>query len=473
MFSLGSWVRLVAVCAFLAWSPTPSRALIVLAAPEVSEPPPFPGASALLQAVGHLHHTNTPGPLATAIAPRAFLTAAHLAFGPGDRFILGGVDYPILERANLPGSDLALGRVGADLPAFVPLYERDDEPHRRVLVLGNGRWKGEPVVIDGELRGWMHAETGPPGIRWGTNLVSGLLDLSESNSDGLSGFFLAADFDRDAGDHEAHVTFGDSGGPVFIEDCGSWKLAAVLSSVDGPFRRTSPDLGEETPFLAALFDAGGLYFQAADERFEWVPDTGVDQPTAWYAARIGPRRAEVSELAGLPPVRVLPRPPDVFAYREGDGPVRVPLGGIQVPGAPEATVVCVESSSRGGVPVELRASDLVLGPAIATTRVAAPVDSARFVMRAGEGASTWGSVYVAEPIPAASGARLLFDPAGAAVGSWPIDASGTPLAEVAESADGPWEPLGRETARHGDRWWVADDRASSRALRFYRLRYGP
>ncbi|MGE3310550.1 MAG: hypothetical protein AB7O66_11310 [Limisphaerales bacterium] len=423
----------------------------------------------LLGAVGHLHHTNTPGPLATAIAPRAFLTAAHLAFGPGDVFILGGREFPILERTNLPGSDLALGRVGEDLAAWVPLYERDDELHRPVLVLGKGRWKGEPVSLGGRLRGWQYADSGAPGIRWGTNLVARLIDISEATPDGLSGFFLAADFDRDAGDHEVHATFGDSGGPVFIDDCGTWKLAAVLSSVDGPFRRTAPQTGEETPFLAALFDARDLYFEGEDGVFERVPDPGMDQPTAWYAARIGPRRADVAALAGLPAVRGLPRPPDVFAFREGDGPLRVSLAGIELVGVPEAGLECVESRSRGGAPVELEGLEMVFG--LATNPGGA--DSARFVMRVGDDASAWGTVYVTSPIAPTSGPRLMRDAAGTAVGSWPIDASGTPRAEVADSVGGPWELQEREAVRMGNRWWVADDAAPSRSERFYRLRYDP
>lgn len=448
-----------------------ATALVLLSAPEVSELPTPPGASVLLQFIGHLHDTNTPGSLGTVIAPRAFMTAAHLAFGPGDRFILNGRDYPILERTNLPGSDLVVGRVDSDFPHVAPLYERDDERHRPVLVFGKGRWKGQAVEVDGELKGWRYAESGVPGIRWGTNLVSRLVDLAEATPDGLSGFFLAADFDRDAGGHEAHATLGDSGGPVFIEDCGVWKLAAVLSSVDGPFRLTAEGSSQEEAFLAALWDAGGTYVPSDTGGYRRVDDESVDLPTAWYASRIAPRWTEVRSLAGLSEVPAMARPADVVVTRAKDGPTVVSLEGVTVPGAPQAVLQCAEDFSRGKVPVRLSGFELSIGLQANSPRT----DSVRFVMRSGRDgeASTWGTVYVMEAVPAGSGPQVQFDPAGTAIGSWPIERGGRPVAEVAADASGGWEALGRPVVGHEGRWWLVDDRAAMHTRRFYRLRYEP
>lgn len=446
-------------------------ALVLVSASEVSEPPTLPGSSALLQTIGHLHDTNTPGSLATVIAPRAFLTASHLAFGPGDRFILNGRDYRILERTNLPGSDLAVGRVDSDFPRVAPLYERDDERHRPVVVFGNGRWKGEPVVLNGEMKGWKYAESGVPGIRWGTNLVSRLVDLAEATPDGLSGFFLAADFDRDAGGHEVHATYGDSGGPVFIDDCGVWKLAAVLSSVDGPFRLTAEGSSQEEAFLAALWDVGGTYVPSDTGGYRRVDDESVDLPTAWYASRISPRWTEIRSLAGLPVVPSMARPADVVVTRATNGPTVVSLAGVTVPGAPQAVLQCAEDLSRGKAPVQLSGFDLSMGFQANSPRT----DSVRFVLRSGRDgeASTWGAVYVVEAVPARSRPQMQFDPAGTAVGSWPIERVGQPVAEVAADTGGDWEALGRPVVGAEGRWWLVDDRASMHAKRFYRLRYDP
>jgi len=55
-----------------------------------------------------------------------------------------------------------------------------------------------------------------------------------------------------AGEQEAHLSSGDSGGAVFLRQGDTWSLAGIRYSVD-EFKSSDSD----KPFCAALFDDGG------------------------------------------------------------------------------------------------------------------------------------------------------------------------------------------------------------------------
>lgn len=226
----------------------------------------------------------------------------------------------MVARTNLPESDLAVGTVDADFPAYAALYERDDEVRRTSLVFGKGRWKGEEVRVDADLRGWRQADSGPPGILLGTNVLTRVLTVTNAAAGLPLGDYLVADFDRTGGDDEAFFTVGDSGGPVFVRDCGDWKLAGIASAIDGPFQRTAD--AAEVPFLAALFDTGGLFVPSGSSPPELIPQRTRDQPASWYACRILPKLPILRALAGLPQPVTPIRPTDlvVVLAHGGSGP---------------------------------------------------------------------------------------------------------------------------------------------------------
>jgi len=61
--------------------------------------------------------------------------------------------------------------------------------------------------------------------RWGTNDVTST--GIDTDTYGTTSYF-ATTWDRNAGDNECQATSGDSGGTVFVNDAGTWKLAGVM-----------------------------------------------------------------------------------------------------------------------------------------------------------------------------------------------------------------------------------------------------
>jgi hypothetical protein len=440
------------------WLPLASRAVILFGPDQNPAGPNLPGAESLIARVGQIGTTNTPGFLGTPISERHFLTAAHIGFAPGDRFHYADREYVITARTNLPGSDFAIGEVDGAFPEHFELYERGDEARKTAIVLGKGRWKGDAVRFHGELRGWRYAESGPPGIRWGTNVLVTTVVVTNPGPGEVAGEFLVANFDADAGDAEVHLTTGDSGGPIFVSDCGTWKLAGVATAVDGHFTR----FDDETPFLAALFDARGMNLVQGDNPPVRIGKGPEPIATSWYAARVWSRWADLRRLAGLPEKPGAVRLPHVF--------VRLGTHGSAVAELPDAPlpVVCVESSSAAGGTVAFDN-----GRATYQRGELQPwVDVFEYVGREGE-TTGWGAVYVLDAELKAERPRLLRAPDGSNVILWPAEDSpggGTqPTFEVADAVTGPWKPLHPGGARLDDYWIAADAQASGAASRFYRL----
>lgn len=434
----------------------PAFALVHLGPSDHSLPPTVPGATDLGRRVGELQTSAAPGFLGTPIGPRHFLTAAHIEFVVGEPFFFQGRTYTITSRTNLPDSDLALAAVDSDFPQYSELYERDDEVRRPVVVFGKGRWKGEPVVVDGVLKGWRYAESGVGGIRWGTNVIDRVVTSTNAEPGELTGSFLSADFDREGGDDEVHFTYGDSGSPVFIEDCGVWKLAGIASAVEGPFRPTGAT--NVVPFLAALFDVGGLTLVPEDEPPVEFPIRSEPQPTAWYAAQVSAKIDVLRALAGLPIPEPAAVPADVFAPLSPLGTASVPLSisGLE----------CVEDRSQAGAEVTWDGTTA----RYAAVRPRPEVDAFRFVVATEGARSTWASVYIVDLSSVGSSPVIRFCPDGTPVVLWPVGNPGTVAGiEVSATATGPWKPSAvvpqviEGTAIH------ADPEGREQPGRFYRL----
>ncbi|MBL9139778.1 MAG: hypothetical protein JNK85_28165 [Verrucomicrobiales bacterium] len=408
------------------FSPVAASALIHIGSSDHLLPSTVPGTDHLGRRVGELQIRGAPGFLGTPIGPRHFVTAAHIVFAVGDPFFFQGHTFTVTGRTLLPNSDLALATVDADFPEYSELYERDDEVRRPVVVLGKGRWKGDPVVVEGVLKGWRYAETGVAGIRWGTNLITGSITSTNTAPGELAGAFLTADFDRAGGDDEVHFTVGDSGSPLFLSDCGVWKLAGVASAVDGPFRPT--DAPQVTPFLAALFDVGGLTLVPEKEPPTAYPVLPEPQPTGWYAARISSKVDQLRALAGLPNPAVASKVADVFAPLSAQGTAAVSLS--------VAGVACVDDRSQAGAAVTwdgmtARYSASVPGPNI---------DAFRYVVANDDARSGWASVYVVDLSSVGTTPILRFCPDGTPVLLWPLGSqSAVAGLEVGPTPAGPWD----------------------------------
>ena len=254
--------------------------------------------------------------LATAIGPHHFITVKHIGIA-SNTFIYQGASYTITQSFDDPMSELRIFEVAETLPNYVPLYSREDEQGQNIVVIGRGTQRGSPIYLGGILRGWDWG-TSDQVQRWGENQVS----VANGNS-------LYATFDQNAGPNEAHLSSGDSGGAVFINDAGVWKLAGINFAVDGPFSTASGG----SAFNAALFDARGFY----DSAGQIIPWSGPG-PTGFYALRISNRLAWIQNTVfpgtpsasptptPSPPPAPTPKPSGTPAPTPTPTPTPVPIG---------------------------------------------------------------------------------------------------------------------------------------------------
>jgi hypothetical protein len=145
-------------------------------------------------------------------------------------------------------------------------------------MFGRGTQRGDGVYLNGILQGW---NWGAPDYteRWGENIVGNIVSLGAASND-----CLYATFDQNGLPNEAQLSSGDSGGAVFLNDNGVWKLAGINYSVDGPFYT---DGSGDGAFNAALFDMRGFWIQNSAPPPEYVQVTGANpMPSGFYATRI-------------------------------------------------------------------------------------------------------------------------------------------------------------------------------------------
>ncbi len=236
--------------------------------------------------------------LGTVIGPRHFVTVRHIGGHVGDRFRFRGNEYPVVAYYDIGKVDLRVWEICEPFQFPEPhasLYRRFDEIGKELVIFGRGTRRGDPVFLEmeggsKELRGWLHGDADHR-IRWGKNVVTLIFDFKDVNPEADVELgevqILVVDFDRDGGTDEAHLSPGDSGGPLFIQDGPEWLLAGVNYSVEGPFSLTADE--NEKGFNAAVFDARGFYYVFEEEAgWELVKDRGDNHaiPSAFYSPRL-------------------------------------------------------------------------------------------------------------------------------------------------------------------------------------------
>ena len=245
--------------------------------------------------------------LATAIGPHHFITVKHIGV-PSSTFTYQGATYTITQSYDDTMSELRIFEVAETVPSYAPLYSRADEQGQSIVVIGRGTQRGSPIYLNGILRGWGWGVSDQV-QRWGENQVR----VTNGNS-------LYATFDQNVGPNEAHLSSGDSGGAVFINDAGFWKLAGINFAVDGPFATT----GVGATFNAALFDERGFY----DSSGQLVPWTG-SAPTGFYAVRISNRLSWIQNIVfpgtPLPSPTPTPAPTATPALTVTPAPTPTPI----------------------------------------------------------------------------------------------------------------------------------------------------
>ncbi|MEY2547304.1 MAG: hypothetical protein QOG48_2421 [Verrucomicrobiota bacterium] len=238
------------------------------------------------------------GLLGTPIAPHFFISAAHIGNAGGGAFVYQGATYTATQSYSLAGSDLLIWQVHETFPTFAPLYTAENNLfNKHLVVIGRGTQRGAEIFLDGASRGW-NWSAGDGVQRWGENDVANLV-LYQGRE------LIYATFDQPTAvpndrPNEAHLSVGDSGGAIFIQDVldGSWKLAGINFAVDDLYSAPSPSAG----FTAAVFDARG-YYEWNGAAFTQI--TGVlPVPTGFYASNIASEVAWIGSVIAQPRVAI-------------------------------------------------------------------------------------------------------------------------------------------------------------------------
>lgn len=280
--------------------------------------------------------------LGTAIAPHYFITAKHLGFA-SDKFFYQGATYTVLRWFEDAASDLRIFEVAETFPSYAPLYPRGDEIGQHLVVIGRGTRRGSTILVNGQPCGW-DSGANDSVQRWGENVVSDIRVLSGF------GEMLYSLFDQNGLPDEAYLSGGDSGGAVFLNDGGIWKLAALNTDVDGPFY-LGP--GGTLPFSGALYDQRGCY--TADGTFI---SGNVPVPAGFYSSRISSRLSWIYSVIDPGFANISTR------ALVGTGE-RMSIAGFIIQGdAAQARTVAIRglgpSVQAGNVPVPGRLADPVL-----------------------------------------------------------------------------------------------------------------
>jgi hypothetical protein len=263
----GIWLTLAAVLLFAG----PSDGIILYRTGDPAANTTAPGGSLLNS--GWQYEGIFGDYLGTPIAPHFFITAQHIGLN-SDRLVYRGANYTIVKSFDDPGTDLRIFQVAESFTLFAPLYTGSDEVGKHLVAIGRGTQRGAVTTSAGIPRGWQWGVSDKM-QRWGENIVAAIKQR------GSAGDMLYALFDKTGLPNECHLANGDSGGAVFLNDGGVWKLGGINYDVDGAFYTGPNGTGG---FLAALFDQRGFF----DEDRHFVSGNNP-VPSGFYASRISSR----------------------------------------------------------------------------------------------------------------------------------------------------------------------------------------
>jgi hypothetical protein len=258
-----------------------------------------PDSSSIAYPAWQLEGQVSNGFLGTPIAGQYFVTAAHTFIGPNlnDRLaiIAGQAAPPNLSSTSITfqgqsygvdtsyatggvqldsNSDLAVVKITGTFPTFAQLYSTSDETGKQLVVVGRGTPRGSAVVVGSQTLGWTWGAY--DGVQsWGQNTVSAISAQGIGWGDAVAFPFSASD------PTTCTMSAGDSGGGLFIQAGGQWRLAGINYAVDGPYSLTG--LSSDAGFNAAIFDQRGLYLGGPS----WAVVSGPDPvPADAYSTRI-------------------------------------------------------------------------------------------------------------------------------------------------------------------------------------------
>jgi hypothetical protein len=237
--------------------------------------------------------------LGTPIAPQFFLTAKHLGNLTGQAITFPDSTSYITTAAFFDSaSDLAIYQISSTFPSdkIVPMYAGSFFANQAMTIFGRGAPRtdtvvnGDKVGSGTEAKGWTWG-SGTGARSWGTNTLDGL------SNQGAAGIQLVYDFDLSGGSNEGVLSLGDSGGPVFMQEGGVWKLAGINYAVESIFNTTNAGTG----FNAAIYDRGGLYFSSnINGPWTYLDPAGGDLPARSLSTSIPDHATWITSVITVP-----------------------------------------------------------------------------------------------------------------------------------------------------------------------------
>ena len=204
------------------------------------------------------------GSSAVAVDPYWLLTAAHVADDAGNSSVtINGQTYNQVGEVYHPTADLALIQLDRALPGWYSIYAGSYLTPTRArfdaIMVGYGV---TGTVVDES--NYTFGSTGKGTKRWGSNKIDGEINYTggtgKSNS-GIKMYFNTSDSVLEAG-----AGTGDSGGGVFLNDNGVWKLAGIMTDI-------SISSGQDI-----------VYAVDAQDYSSWIAQTVPEPTTAFLLA---------------------------------------------------------------------------------------------------------------------------------------------------------------------------------------------
>jgi hypothetical protein len=238
--------------------------------------------------------------MGTPISPQFFLTAKHLGNLTGQSITFPDTSSYVTTAAFFdPNSDLAIYQISGTFPGdkIVPLYSGSFTTGQSIYVFGRGVPRTTTEVIGDafpsgtEAKGWTWG-SGIGTRSWGTNNFNSIAD------GGAAGPQISYDFDSTPA-NEGVLSIGDSGGPVFMQEGGIWKLAGINYAVESAFNTVSSGTG----FNAAIYDRGGLYQSTSGSTsgpWTFISPTIANKPATSYSSSIPANSAWIATIVPEP-----------------------------------------------------------------------------------------------------------------------------------------------------------------------------
>jgi len=212
------------------------------------------------------------------VSPKWIITTRHQITNPA-QVSIGGITYNCIYNpfwvGGLPDSttgnaDIRLIRLkntnGSDPNlAYAPPYTDTNEVTRNIRIGGYGQYRGSTLYLGPKDYGYSWTGSLNDTLRWGENIIDGYENLK--NVGIYYSDTLFADFDKTGTVYEAAPARWDSGGGWFINQSGTWKLAALSA-----------------------------YVKRLDKTWYDDPNTGPTDPDHFWGIRISSYAAWINEI---------------------------------------------------------------------------------------------------------------------------------------------------------------------------------